>query len=102
MRFDLRGKRRDIGLEVTEFEAPERVVMKLRSDGMKGGVLVDLVALSRSRTRVRIETEIKPKTLSARLLIQSLRLARGTIEKRMDDRMSEFAASIEGKPRSPE
>ncbi|PJE31532.1 Polyketide cyclase / dehydrase and lipid transport [Pseudooceanicola marinus] len=101
VRFDLRGKRRDIGLEVTEFDAPERMVMKLRSEGMKGGVLVDLVALSRTRTRIRIETEIKPKTLSARLLIQSLRLARGTIEKRVAERMAEFAASIEGKPRSP-
>lgn len=101
IRFDLRGKRREVGLEVVEFETPERMVMKIRSEGMKGNVLVDLVALSRSRTRLRIETEVKPKTLSARLLIQSLRLARGTIEKRLAERMAEFAASIEQSPRSP-
>ncbi|PJE30283.1 Polyketide cyclase / dehydrase and lipid transport [Pseudooceanicola antarcticus] len=100
VRFDMRGKRRDIGLEVTEFDGPERMQLKLRSEGVKGHVLVDLVALSRSRTRIRIETEIKPKTLSARLLIQSLRLARGTIEKRLAERMAEFAAALEKPPSS--
>ncbi|MBR9764508.1 MAG: SRPBCC family protein [Rhodobacteraceae bacterium] len=101
VRFDLRGKRRIIGLEVTDFDGPERMQLKLRSEGLKGHVLVDLVALSRARTRLRVETELKPKTLSARLLIQSLRLARGTIEKRLAERMAEFAASLERSPKSP-
>ncbi|WP_029375203.1 SRPBCC family protein [Oceanicola sp. S124] len=101
VRFDLRGKRRDIGLEVVAFEAPERMQLKLGSEGLKGHVQVDLVALSRARTRLRVETEIKPRTLSARLLIQSLRLARGTIEKRLADRMAEFAASLEKSPKFP-
>ncbi|NIZ11508.1 SRPBCC family protein [Pseudooceanicola sp. HF7] len=97
VQFSLRGKRRDLQLEVVRFDPPEGLEISANSQGMRGQVIVQLVALSPTRTRLRIETEVKPQTLSARLLIQSLRLARANVHQRMQDRLAEFAASIEGR-----
>lgn len=94
--FPLRGKTRLFRLTTVDVNAPEHMHISAVSEGMTGRIQVDLVALSRSRTRLRIETEIKPQTLSARLLVQSLRLARGTLQQRLQERLVEFAASIEG------
>ncbi|QPM91126.1 SRPBCC family protein [Pseudooceanicola algae] len=96
--FTMRGKRRDIRLQIEQYDAPEHIRLTVRSDGMHGLVKVDLVALSPSRTRLRVETEIKPQTLSARLLLQSLRLARSNVQTRLQKRLSDFAATIEGRP----
>ncbi|KAA2312924.1 SRPBCC family protein [Pseudooceanicola sediminis] len=98
--FPLRGKTRIFRLTVVDFDDPERMSMSAISEGMAGAIKVELVALSRSRTRLRFETEIKPQTLSARLLVQSLRLARSTMQQRLQDRLSDLAASIEGKQKS--
>ncbi len=95
--FFTRGKKRALHLEVESFDAPDKIGLDLSSDGMKGQVLVELVALSRTRTRLRLVTELKPQTLSARLLIQSLRLARGNIQQRIQNRLAELGAAIEGK-----
>lgn len=96
-KFFTRGKQRAMHLEVVEFAAPERILLAAESDGMKGQILVELVALSRTRTRLRLVSELKPQTLSARLLVQSLKLARGSIQHRIETRLDEFAAMIEGR-----
>lgn len=57
--------------------------------------VVDLVALSRTRTRLFVSMELRPTTLSARLLLQSLRLAKGRLTGRLKTRMAEFGQRIE-------
>ncbi|QOL82424.1 SRPBCC family protein [Pseudooceanicola spongiae] len=94
--FPLRGKTRLFRLTVTDFDEPERMSMSAVSEGMAGSIQVDLVALSRSRTRLRVEIEVKPQTLSARLLVQSLRLARGSLQQRLQERLAEFTTAVEG------
>ena len=56
---------------------------------------IEFVALSRSRTRVAMDLELKPKTLSARLMVQSLKLARANLEKKFRVRMADYAQAIE-------
>ena len=55
----------------------------------------ELVALSKNRTRVMMSVDIKPLNLSARLLVQSLKLAKTSLTKKFKLRVSEFAKTLE-------
>lgn len=93
--FLMRGKRRELQIELTEYDPPNRMVFESRSPSMGGHMVVDLVALSLGRTRLGIEIELMPQNLSARLLVQSLKLARGNLNKRFHIRVAEFARDTE-------
>ncbi len=93
--FKLRGRTREVKLELTEYEPPNGMTLSSRSDAMGGHLRIDLVALSRGRTRMSLEIDLKPKTLSSRLLVQSLKLARSNLSKRFRTRVGEFAEDLE-------
>lgn len=93
--FDLRGRRRKVDLEMVEFEAPARMRIASQSQGIDGDFVIDLTALSQTRTRAAVALEIKPKNLSSRLLIQSLRLAKGTLTKRYKARVAQYFSQLE-------
>lgn len=93
--FELRGKTREIELELTEYDPPNGLVMASRSSGLGGKMVVDLVALSKTRTRVTMNVELEPKNLTARLLVQSLKLARKSIMSRLNERMIAYSNEIE-------
>ena len=95
--FKMRGKKRDVMLELTEYDPPNGIVLSSRSPSMGGTMQMELVALSRTRTRMAMNVELKPKNLTARLLIQSLKLARKNLSKKLNDRFAGFAADIEEK-----
>lgn len=98
--FDLRGKTREMTLTVEDVVPPEKLQLLGQSDGMKGHFLIDVVPLNPKRTRLRVELDLKPQTLSARLLVQSLKLARGNIETRLNNRLAEFGTMVEERARS--
>ncbi|MEO1026387.1 MAG: SRPBCC family protein, partial [Pseudomonadota bacterium] len=56
--------------------------------------VVDLVALSKARTRMLVSLDLKPTTLSSRLMVQSLRLAKGSLNRRFKARVAQFASGI--------
>ncbi|MDG1354009.1 MAG: hypothetical protein P8P70_12775 [Sulfitobacter sp.] len=56
---------------------------------------IELVALSKSRTRLMVSFDIKPLNLSARLLVQSLKLAKTSLTKKFKLRVAEFAKTLE-------
>jgi hypothetical protein len=93
--FELRGKRREVQVEMVTFERPNEIVLGTTSPGMVGAMTFELIALSRARTRVKIELEIKPLNLSARLLVQSLKLAKNSLTKKYKLRIAEFARNME-------
>lgn len=93
--FDLRGRRREVRLELTGFDPPNGMVFDTCSQSLRGGLTVDLVALSRARTRISLAVEMRPLTLSARLLVQSLRLARNSVTKRVRAGLDTVARDIE-------
>ncbi|KUF09324.1 SRPBCC family protein [Pseudoponticoccus marisrubri] len=93
--FGFRGKQRSADITLTEYSPPERVIFDSVSGGLEVHLVVDTVALSRTRTRISMTTELAPKTLSARLLVQSLKLAKGGIDKRFRARMGKLAGELE-------
>ncbi len=93
--FTYRGRHRKFRSVLTEFDDLTRICAETRSEGIEATVSVDFVALSRKRTRAIVQLEFRARTLSARLLIQSVKLAKAKLTKRFKARIVEFAEDIE-------
>lgn len=93
--FTFRHRDRTATAEVTRFEAPNGLSVASKSGGLEADLTVDLVQLSPKRTRLSVSVELAPQTLSARLLVQSLKLARSNLNKRFTLAVADFAQTIE-------
>lgn len=97
--FRFRGRPREADITLTEYDAPDRMVFHSRSGGLETEFAMDVVALSPNRTRINVTSVLVPKTLSARLLVQSLKLAKGGLDKRFRKRMADLAEGLEARLR---
>lgn len=95
--FDMRGKRREMQLELTSYEPATLMRFTATSKSLDCDMEVELVALSRNRTRMALMAELKPKNISARLMVQSLKLARSNVSKRLEIRTAHYAKDLEEK-----
>ena len=93
--FKLRGKQRKVDVSVVDYDPPNGIKLGLISPSIEGQMIAELVALSRGRTRMTVTLVLQPRTLAARLMMQSLRLARNNLTKRFKVRLAEYAAEIE-------
>lgn len=93
-RFMFRGKERALAVEVATFAPPAEMVLSLNSKNITGAVNFELFALSKSRTRLTVVTDVRPVTLAARLLIQSMALTKSALNKRYRKRIADFAADL--------
>lgn len=93
-RVSFRGKSRVVTMVLEEITENECMVFRGGSAGMDLSGVVTTVALSPTVTRLSMEIEAKPKTLAARLLIQSAKLARGKISEKFKERVGGFADKI--------
>ncbi|WP_394153806.1 SRPBCC family protein [Loktanella salsilacus] len=98
--FTFRSRERRLRAVVARLVAPTELVIDLASNGLDGKTTVELVALSPNRTRLAVSIELSAKSLSARLLLQSLKLAKSNLTKRFKKRVGEFAFGIDGEKRS--
>jgi uncharacterized protein YndB with AHSA1/START domain len=99
--FRMRGKPRQLMLELVEYDPPTLILFSAVSQGLEAKLVVDLVALSPGRTRMAIVLNIVPRTLSARLMVQSLRLAKSNLNKRFKLKVAEYAKSLEDRAQRP-
>jgi hypothetical protein len=90
-----RGRQHRILAELIEVDEGQGFAIESASGGVVCLSVVDLVALSKTRTRMLVSLDLRPTTLSSRLLIQSLRLAKGRLSERLSARAAEFARRIE-------
>ena len=97
--FQMRGKPRQIEVEMVTFDRPNEIALASVSPGMVGSTRFELIALARQRTRVRVELEVKPLNISSRLLIQSLKLAKKSLTQRFKRHVSEYARGMEDRYR---
>lgn len=95
LRFDLRGKRRDVELEMAQYDPPQSMRFFTYASGVEGVMTVDLIELSRNTTRLVIRLEMRANTLTGKLLLQSLKLAKGTLVGRVESKMYDFARGTE-------
>ena len=93
--FSLRGKARDVDVELKGYERPNEIAVLSTSSGLEGQGVVQLLALSKTRTRISVDFEVKPTSLPARLLLQSLKVAKTTLTKRFKLRAAQYAKTLE-------
>lgn len=96
IRFDWRGKPRHLLLQVTRFDRPEQMAMVGRSDALDISINTNVVPLSRARSRLICETEIKPRNMRARLMLQTAKLGKGQLDRRYHRRIEEFVGQMCG------
>lgn len=94
-RFDYRGKSRKADLTLSEMSEPGLLGFTLVSDAIEIVSRVELIEMSAKRTRMHVTSEVKPRSLGARLFLQSLRLARAKVDRKFDARVGQLANDLE-------
>jgi hypothetical protein len=79
----VRGKSRPIAAKVTQLVAQELCVIESRIGGMNCHHEMSFIPLSGAVTRVGLVLDLSADTLTARLLLQTLKLARGRVLQRL-------------------
>lgn len=92
--FDYRGRQREARAEITAWNPPEKLRIDARSAGLDLHVVVNVVALSSALTRVHVSLNLVASTITAKLLVQSIKLARGSVTDRLRRRLSVMCVSI--------
>ena len=92
--FKFRGRARKLRCLVTEVQGPERLCLSNESGGLTGDVAISVLTLAPQRSRVLVSVEMKPKNLSARLLLQSMRFAKGSLDRKFKSRLHDWAMQM--------
>ena len=93
--FRFRGRERQMITDLEIFERPETLTYAGKSSSFEARLEMLVTELSKTRSRILTALEIKPRTLGARLMVQSAKLGKGNLDRRFDDRIGHFAQDIE-------
>ncbi|MBS0563498.1 MAG: SRPBCC family protein [Proteobacteria bacterium] len=93
--FPFRGRLREATSRIEELDHPRRMVLCGRSSGFEYRAILSLTALSRQSTRLWADLEVRPKSLTARVLLQTLKLGRSRLRGRYAARLAAFAALLQ-------
>lgn len=91
----VRGRQRDISIRIASWTPETGLALNADSSGMLVTMTVDLVALSRNRTRMQVGLDLRAVTMTSKLLVQSLKLAKASLDKRFARRVADFGSEIE-------
>lgn len=93
--FDIRGRRRVAQTELTELADGRRLSFFTQVSGLNCPGTVELTALSKTKTRVHVTLDLRPQTLTARMMLQGLKLAKSSLSDRFKARVARLARDIE-------
>jgi len=99
--FPLRGKMRAVAVLLDRLDRPEAMAFTGESKSFDMRLDLTLFALSRTRTRLGVELDVRPRTLSGRLLLQSMRISKSGYARRFDHAVEGFAGKLERNLFSP-
>lgn len=97
VRFDFRAMRRKVKVTLTEHEPPGHMRFAFRGRSVEGRSGVRITPLADGQSRLSFDVVIAPRTLAARLILQSLSLSRGRIERKLAARVQGFARTVEAR-----
>lgn len=93
--FTFRGRPRRVKAELAKYDDPNAYLIQSVSGGVDIDLTVDFMALARGKTRIIVGLDLRPTTLPARLLIQSLKFAKANLYSRFEARVERFGKDIE-------
>ncbi len=94
-RLVLRGRKRRVMTKLIEFARPNLMQFEARSGAFEADFRVEFMALSRTRTRVGVTLDVRARTLTARLMMQSARLAKNRLNRRFKKRVAAYLLDME-------
>jgi Polyketide cyclase / dehydrase and lipid transport len=94
VRAHFRGKARKLLIRIDEMSPDQRLGFHIDSPSVEGTAQLEVMLLSPRRSRMRLDVEFKPKTLAARLFINTLRLAKGRVQARFEKRIGQLGERI--------
>ena len=95
LEFKYRGRDRKARCKITDWNPKEHFSAMVVSSGIEARVDVDMVSLSRGRTRLDLTVVLSSQSFAGKLLVQSFKLARGSLDRRLKNRLTGFARDIE-------
>lgn len=95
VKFLLRGAERSVNAEIGEVNKPTGLTIEITSKSADATMLVELVALSRARTRLNCKFVAKAKTIAAKVMFQSVRFSRQKSQAHFKSIVSGFAKDVE-------
>ena len=93
--LQFRGKVRKVLLRLDAVTPDTGLAFSLDGKALGGLMLVELLALSPRRTRLKLVLDLKPKTLAARLFLNAVRLAKGRTEARLEQRLAQVGTRLQ-------
>ena len=98
--FPFRGKPRQLDLRLVKIVSPNRLGFTAQSSGFDLNFDLDMTEMSQRRARLQSTLELIPRNLTARLFVQSLRLARARMDRKFASRLAQIVTDIETAYRS--
>lgn len=95
IKVPFRGRVRKVLLRVDEILQDQSIAYSFEGQALVGTTVLETKALSPRRSRLKVTVDAKPKTLAARLFLNTLRLARRKVEERFEKRVGQLGARIE-------
>jgi uncharacterized protein YndB with AHSA1/START domain len=99
--FLYRGKTRSAQIRLATATPSHLLVLTLRSALIDSEIVIELLDLAVSRTRITVKSEVKPKSIAARIYMQTLRLARKKVDATYAQRIAQLAVEMEDRYRRP-
>jgi len=88
--FRYRGKGRHLVAELTALEPLRALSFQGKSGGFEFTISMTLLPLAQKLTRLSVDLDVRPRTLAARIILQTAKLGRARIEQRFSSRTEAF------------
>ncbi|MEH7828063.1 SRPBCC family protein [Gemmobacter denitrificans] len=98
--FVWRGKPRKVAIALKRVDPQHVLAFAASGSSFDAEIDVEFVELSARRTRVTVRSEIKARSLAARVFLQSMKLARGKIERKYEARVGQLCNEVEERYRT--
>ncbi len=95
--FTWRGRKRRLRADLIECVAPRRLLIEAQVGGIDSDLVVELTPLSPQRTRLGVQLELRPRTMPARFVIQTMKLGKPRLVRRFKKRIARFARELEAR-----
>ncbi|TKW68146.1 MAG: hypothetical protein DI616_03310 [Paracoccus denitrificans] len=92
--FDWRGQRRALRLVLVQFDRPEKIALKGESSSFELRLDMSVVALARNRSRLIFELDVKPRNMRARLVLQTAKLGKAQIDRKLEAKVAGFVDDV--------
>jgi hypothetical protein len=94
IRAQYRGKLRKLLIRIDDMVQDQRLHFKIDSPSAEADAVVEVMVLSPRRSRLRVVMDVRPKTLAARLFLNTIRLAKGRVQARFEQRLARLGQHI--------